>query len=186
MVEQITRLRGVLCARRELEFCVRGVSYLKKSEIPRDFGSQNSAQALQTPQLPSGSVGCTPEHAEPPRSQDASACGCGMTKGTRCTPFRQTTRAPSACGCSPRGVRAGSPPKLVRIPHQDTDHLLSLPRGAFFGLYRGKYPGNSFEIVNSAFSLPRGAFFTFVSYHSICAQCTVRRLGPAPRRPPRS
>ena len=122
----------------------------------------------------------------PPRSQDASACGCGMTKGTRCTPFRQTTRAPSACGCSPRGVRAGSPPKLVRIPHQDTDHLLSLPRGAFFGLYRGKYPGNSFEIVNSAFSLPRGAFFTFVSYHSICAQCTERRLGPAPRRPPRS
>ena len=66
MVEQITRLRGVLCARRELDFCVRGVSYLKKSEIPRDFGSQNSAQALQTPQLPSGSVGCTPEHAEPP------------------------------------------------------------------------------------------------------------------------
>ena len=80
----------------------------KKSEIPRDFGSQNSAQTLQTMQHPSGSVGCTPEHAEHPPPKDASACGWGM-KDTRCTPFRQTTRRPSACGW-PLRVRSGHPP----------------------------------------------------------------------------
>ena len=59
------------------------------------------------------SVGCNPEHTQPhPHSQDAGACGWGM-KDTRCTSFRQTSRAPSTCGCSPR-VRSGLPPREDR------------------------------------------------------------------------
>ena len=34
-------------------------------------------------------------------------------KGTRSTPFRETTRPPSTCGCSPR-VRSGLPPRQDR------------------------------------------------------------------------
>ena len=84
----------------------------------RDFGAPNSSQALQTPQLPSGSAERTPEHAQlsSPRTREcAGACGrAGGHEGhRRCTPLRETTRPPSTCGCPPR-VRSGLPPREDR------------------------------------------------------------------------
>ena len=54
---------------------------------------------------PSGSAECIPEHAQPssPRTREcAGACGWGM-KGTRFTPFRETTRPAEHVRVLPQG-----------------------------------------------------------------------------------
>ena len=87
--ENQTQKRG---RERQIYFCLqKNEKHLRGS---RDIGAPNSAQALQTQQLSNGSAECTPEHAHPssPRTREcAGACGWGM-KGTRFTPFRETTR----------------------------------------------------------------------------------------------
>ena len=115
---------ATLRARKGAPHDARGRACAKESQGLQELrnGTPNSVQALQTPQLPSGSVGVhSGARTTPPRTQGTGACG-GM-KGRRCTPLPTDHAAaehvrglpqgrlgpPAARGprVEPRGARAG-------------------------------------------------------------------------------